>query len=261
MRFVLVLGLLSGLSFGQSEPASPNNAAQPTTAGSDMNNLVVIPVGSRIPVALQHAVSTKNAREGDSIYAHTTFPFVLNDRVLVPAGTYVQGKVMHVKRGGHLHGRAELLVHFTTLIYPNGYTVVLPGAVENVPGSDKTNVKDKEGTIQQNGEKGDKAIKVARNAEGGGMAGAIIGGLSSGSRTGAAMGAGIGGGAGMAIALLARGSDVRLEPGTMIEMEVQRAITLDASRITGPGRARGFAPLRDRPTRPYLRPSEAADPE
>jgi hypothetical protein len=72
------------------------------------------------------------------------------------------------------------------------------------------------------------------------MAGAVIGGLSSGSRAGAALGAGIGGGAGAAIALLARGSDVRLEPGTMIEMEVQRPIPLDAARISGSGRATGF---------------------
>lgn len=234
MRFVLVLGLLTGLAFGQSQPASPDSA--PAVAPAESSNTLVIPVGSRIPVALQHAISTKSAREGDSVYAHTTFPFVLNDRVLVPAGTYIQGKITHVKRAGRLKGRAELLVHFTTLIYPNGYTVVLPGAVDNVPGADRTHMQDKEGTIQQDPEKGDKAVKVARNAGSGGMAGAVIGGLSTGSRGGAAMGAGIGGAAGAAIALLARGSDVRIEQGTMIEMEVQRAITLDPSRISGPSR-------------------------
>jgi hypothetical protein len=231
MRILLIIGMLSVLSLAQSQSTS---AALPTHAES--SDVVTIPAGSRIPVALQHAISTKSAREGDSIYAHTTFPFVLNERVLVPAGTYVQGKITRVQRGGHLRGRAELLVHFTTLIYPNGYTVVLPGAVENVPGAERTNVKDKEGTIQQNGEKGDKAVKVARNAGSGGMAGAVIGGLSTGSRGGAAMGAGIGGAAGAAIALLARGSDVRLEPGTTIEMEIQRPIALDPTRISGPGR-------------------------
>jgi len=203
----------------------------------EADGTITIPTGSRIPVALQHAISTKSAREGDSVYAHTTFPFVLNERVLVPAGTYIQGKITSVKRGGRLHGRAELLLHFTTLIYPSGYTVVLPGAVENIPGAEKTTMKDKEGTIRQDSEKGDKAIKVARNAEGGGVAGAVIGGLSSGGRA-AGIGAGIGGGAGAAIALLSRGSDVRLEPGTMIEMEVQRPITLDAARISGGRRAR-----------------------
>jgi type IV secretion system protein VirB10 len=58
----------------------------------------------------------------------------------VPAGTYIQGKITSVKRGGRLRGRAELLLHFTTLIYPSGYTVVLPGSVENIPGADKNSM-------------------------------------------------------------------------------------------------------------------------
>jgi hypothetical protein len=41
----------------------------------------------------------------------------------------------------------------------------------------------------------------------------------------------MGGLAGAAIALLSRGSDVRLETGTSIEMVFQRAITLDEARV------------------------------
>ena len=44
-------------------------------------------------MALKHAISTKSARVGDSVYAETNFPFVLNEKVIVPAGTYVQGKI------------------------------------------------------------------------------------------------------------------------------------------------------------------------
>jgi type IV secretion system protein VirB10 len=236
MRQIIAAVLLSCLGFCQSPPAgSATSAAQQEAKpgeAREAGDILTIPTGSRIPVALQHAISTKSAREGDSVYAQTTFPFVVNDRVLVPAGTYIQGRITSVKRGGRLHGRAELLMHFTTLIYPSGYTVVLPGSVENVPGADKTSMKDKEGTIRQESEKGDKAIKVARNAGYGGVTGGALGGISTGSRTGAAIGAGAGGAAGAAIALLSRGSDVRLEQGTTIEMEVQRPITLDASRIS-----------------------------
>src|SRR5689334_21961191 len=242
MRAMLIALLLSGLGLAQTQPsasAAPSSPRQAKAAETGDAETVTIPAGSRIPVALQHALSTKSAREGDSVYAHTTFPFVLNDRVLVPAGTYIQGKITSVKRAGHLHGRAELLMHFTTLIYPTGYTVILHGSVENVPGADKTSMKDKEGTSRQDGEKGDKAIKVARNAGYGGLAGGAIGGATTGARSGAAIGAGAGGAAGALIALLARGSDVRLDAGTTVEMEVQRPITLDASRISGPGRASG----------------------
>ena len=100
-------------------------------------------------MALKQAISTKNAREGDPVYAETTFPFVLNDHILVPAGTYVQGRISHVQRAGRMKGRAEILMHFTTLIYPSGYTVILPGSIQNMPGADKTSMKDQEGTVSR----------------------------------------------------------------------------------------------------------------
>jgi hypothetical protein len=37
---------------------------------------------------------------------------------VIPAGTYVQGRISSVKRGGHIKGRAEVLMHFSTLIIP-----------------------------------------------------------------------------------------------------------------------------------------------
>ena len=49
---------------------------------------------------------------------------------------------------------------------------------------------------------------------------------------GARIGAAAGAAAGIGWALLKRGPDVRLEVGTSIEMEIQRGITVDASRIS-----------------------------
>jgi len=224
MRSVLAAILLSALAFAQSNQA-PNSSHPPYVKSADTHALT-IPAGSKIPVALKHAISTKSARVGDSVYAETNFPFVLNEKVIVPAGTYVQGKISQLRRPGRVHGRAELLIHFTTLIYPSGYTVMLPGAVENVPGADKTTMKGEEGTIRQDSQTGQKVGTVASTAG----TGAVIGGLSQGGK-GAAIGAGIGGAVGTAIALLSRGNDVRLEPGTTIEMVIQRAIEIDGTRV------------------------------
>ena len=191
------------------------------------NEVVTIPAGTKVPVALKHAISTKSAREGDAVYAETTFPVVQDSRVLIPAGTYVQGKISHVQRAGRIKGRAEVLIHFTTLIYPNGYTVLLPGSVENVPGADKTSMKGEEGTIRQDSQTGEKAGTIAKTTG----TGAVVGGLSGGGK-GAAVGAGIGGAVGTAIALLSRGSDVKLDAGTTLEMYILRAVVLDATRIS-----------------------------
>src|SRR3984885_10712873 len=135
MRVVWTLLLVSGVSLGQTgapptpAPAeskiSPSAKANPASASDP--NVVTIPAGTRIPLSLKQAISTKNAREGDPVYAETSFPFVVGDRVIVPAGAYIQGKIAHVERAGHGHGRAEILMHFTSMIYPSGYTVMLPG--------------------------------------------------------------------------------------------------------------------------------------
>lgn len=211
--------------------SAPPQITSPSAAPTATVNQLVIPAGTKVPVSLKAGISTKNAREGDSVYAQTAFPVVLNDRVLIPAGTYVQGRITHVQRAGHMKGRAQILMHFNTLIYPNGYTVLLPGSIENVPGADKTNMKDKEGTIEENGQTGEKVTKAAESGTTGATGGAVIGGLSEGSK-GAGIGAGVGGAAGAMIALFSRGSDVHLEPGATVEMIIQRDVPLDAGRIS-----------------------------
>lgn len=225
MRTIFLLLLLSIFAVGQTNSAEKANAER-SSAPTPAKNELVIPAGTQVPVALKHAISTKVAKVGDPVYAATTFPVVLNNRVLIPAGTYVQGRINLVQRAGRVKGRAEVLVHFTTLIYPSGYTVLLPGAVENAPDADKAAVTDKEGTIRGDSQKGEKIGTVASTA----ATGTIVGGLSRGGK-GALIGAGLGGAAGTAIAMLTRGNDVKLPAGSTLEMVIQRDVPLDPSRI------------------------------
>src|SRR2546430_13030334 len=229
MRTIAMVLLLSALVMAQASPAVRPTSATPSSTAAP--NELIVPAGTKVPLALKHAVSTKSTREGDSVYAETTFPVVQDNRVLIPAGTYVQGRITHVKRAGRIKGRAEVLMHFTTLIYASGYSVLLPGAVENVPGAEKTSIKGEDGTIRQDRQTGQKVGTVAQSAG----TGAVIGGLSGGGK-GAAIGAAAGGGVGTAIALLSRGNDVRLDAGTTVEMVFQRAVPLDPNRIPPPVR-------------------------
>ena len=257
MRALLTVLLISGMAWGQADTAKPaeapaqaastaqaNDAAQakqpaatPATPAASVAaeappdpNATVIPAGTKIPLLLKQAISTKNAKEGDAVYAETAFPFVVNDHVLVPAGTYIQGRIVHSEQAGRSKKRAEILIHFTTMIYPSGYTVMLPGSVENTPGADTNGVKDKEGTIQADKDTSKRVEDAAKGAAVGGTVGSI-GGLAAGGLNGARYGglAGIAGG--VAWALLKHGPEVKLEVGTSIEMEIQRSISVDASRI------------------------------
>jgi type IV secretion system protein VirB10 len=229
MRALMTMLLVSGLALGQASDA-PKKTAAASAAPSDPN-VFTIPAGTKIPLVLKQAISTKNAREGDAVYAATAFPFVVDNRVIIPEGAYIQGKIAHVERAGHGQGRAELLMHFTSMIYPSGYTVMLPGSVENTPGAEKQSVKDSEGTIQEDKDTGKKVEDAAKGGAYGTVAGATAGGVATGGLNGARVGAGLGAAAGIGWALLKRGPDVRLEVGTSIEMEIQRGITVDASRI------------------------------
>ena len=212
----------------QGTPAtSASSAAAVVTARPASSATLIIPSGTKVPLALKQAISTRNAKEGDPVYCETTFPFVVDDRIVIPAGTYVQGKISRVQRPGRIKGRAELLMHFTSMIYPSGYTVMLPGSLENIPGADKTSMKGPEGTVRQDSDKGKDIGTVASTAS----TGAVIGGLSGGGK-GAGIGAAAGGLTGLAIAMISRGSDVKLEPGTSIEMIIQREVTVDANRVT-----------------------------
>jgi type IV secretory pathway VirB10-like protein len=222
VRLAIAFCTLATLALAQASSTDP---AKPRAAETSKTQ-ATIPAGTKVPVALKHAISTKSAREGDAVYAETTFPVVDNGRILIPAGTYVQGKISEVKRAGRVKGRAEVLMHFTTLIYPSGYTVVLPGSVENVPGAEKTSMKGDEGTIRADSQKGEKIGTVASTAG----TGAVVGGLSRGGK-GALIGAGIGGAVGTAIAMLTRNNQVKLEAGTTLEMVIQREVPLELNRI------------------------------
>lgn len=229
--FFLVALALSTAAVAQDAPASPAPADTPAlatrAAKPDTGVEITLPSGTKVPLVLKHAITTKTAREGDAIYAETNFPVVQDGKVVIPPGTYVQGKISRIQRPGRLKGRAELLVHFNSIIFPSGYTVMLPGAVDNVPGAENATIKDQEGTMKGEGQKGKDAGTIATSAG----TGAIIGGLAARSGKGAGIGGAAGAAVGLATVLFTRGPDVRLESGTTVEMVLERPVTVDRSRI------------------------------
>jgi len=222
MRVMASVFVLAVLTSAQASPPKSDAANPPSTSPPAL----IIPSGTKVPVVLKHAISTRGTREGDAVYAETAFPVVANGRVLIPAGTYVQGRISHIQQAGRIKGHAEVLMHFTTLIYPSGYTVLLPGAVENAPGVDKSKVKDEEGTIRADSQTGQKIATAAGTA----ATGTVIGAATQGGK-GALIGAAIGGAVGTAIAMLTANNDVKLDAGTTIEMVIQRDVPVDPDRV------------------------------
>lgn len=212
--------MLAVAAVGQS---SPQGDSTPATVGG--KRTMTVPSGTQVLLTLKSPIDTKSAKPGDGVYCQTNFPVTQDNIVVIPAGTYVKGEIAEVRRAGRVKGRAEVLFHFNSMIFPSGYTVDLPGALKNEPGAQNSTVSDDEGTIKANGQKGKDTGTVAKTA----ATGAVVGTVAS--RT--AKGAGIGGLAGAAVGLgqvlFTRGQDVRIDQGTSLEMVLQRPLTVEIS--------------------------------
>jgi len=227
---VLVLVTALSLMAQQAPGDQPKLKKRDEVPAQPGNGPWVVPAGTRIPIQLQQPISTKDAQPGDPIYARTTFPVLVDGNVMIPPGTYVQGVVDSVKRAGRIKGTAELRFHISTLIYQNGYSLNLTGGIDNVPGSDSSHMKEP-GTVKHDSEKGKDLENVGKGASEGAMIGSTAGALSGGIR-----GIGVGGltgiAAGTLIAMLRRGSDVKFDTGTVVDVSLSQAVAVDKEKAT-----------------------------
>ena len=241
VRSLIVSVIIAGGAMAQ-QPADNSGlktreeVARPPAPSNPDQKLWIVPAGAKIPIQLRQPISTKSAQPGDPIYAQTTFPVVSDGNMMIPAGTWVQGVVDRVKRAGRIKGTAELQFHLTTLIYPNGYTLNIAAAIDQVPG-DPTSAIREPGTVKHDSEKGKDLQRVGEAASQGGQIGALAGAAASPSIRGLGVGGLTGIAAGTLIALLARGSDVRFETGTAVEISLSHPMAIDPARVTGAPRA------------------------
>ncbi len=237
----------AGLELAQA--AAPAAApAEPAAAPKTFT----VPAGTKVLLELRSAINTKSAKPGDGVYLSSIFPVTVGNRVMIPVGVFVQGvvdNVIHPDRGAR---KAQLDMHFTSMIFPNGTVVEIPGVVDDLPGASKQTVKgDGEGTIQQNGDKGRNAGETAKVALPSGAGVGTIGGAESGHPLeGGLAGLGAGAAAVGLVALFTKNADVNIPSGTQVEMELQRPLILQEENLSAAGSAAAPAPLVPAPGQP-----------
>jgi type IV secretion system protein VirB10 len=222
----------------QTAAATPPSDAAPAAAAV-APNIIFVPAGTKVLLELRSSVNTKSAKPGDGVYLYSTFPVIVGNRVVIPAGVYVQGIVDNVVRPGRGVGakKAQLNMHFTSMIFPNGSVVEIPGMVNSLPGAEHQKVNGDEGTIQQDGgsNKAHNAGETAKVAVPTGATIGSIGGLEGGHPlAGGLEGAGAGLAAAGIVALFTRGADVNIASGTQVEMVLQRPLQLQEANLNGP---------------------------
>ena len=216
-----------------------------------------VPAGTKVLLRLESAINTRSAKAGDGVYLASTFPVVVGSKVMIPAGVYVQGVVDTVARAGRVKGRAQLNLHFTSIIFPNGTVMEIPGIINSLPGA-KDHTVDAEGKVEERSNRGHAMANAAKiGLEGAGIG--TIGGAATGHPLeGLAIGGLSGAAVGAVAALFTRGDDINIDSGTPVEMVLQRPLVLEeenfSSNIPEGGTAPTFVPSANQ-VRPMNKPA------
>ena len=195
---------------------------------------VTIPAGTSFALLLTNPVASKTMHRGDLIYAQTTAPVTVGDQVLIPAGTFVQGKVEKLARNGN---RAEMLMKSASLVFADGYVAGIAGPL---------NVESDEGTAWRDPSSGARAGALIAPMAGAGL-GALIGSeahttqsstlggttLTSSTPKGLAIGslAGLGAGLAVSLTLLLHSRHFFVDVGSPMEMTLPQPLTLSDNQV------------------------------
>jgi hypothetical protein len=201
--------LLIALTFAAALAQGPRSL-EPIPA-EEVAPPLVVPEGAIIPVSLIGQLSTEHAEIDDGVYARTVFPVVVDSQIVIPVGTFVQGRIVSAERAGRVSGRSEMTINFHTLILDTGASIPIYGSLGGIGG-----VAERAGEAGVAGDstKGQDVTVVAGRS----ATGAAIGGVAGRSVGGVLTGAGVGAAVGVAEVLLSRGEDLVLLPGTLIEI-------------------------------------------
>jgi hypothetical protein len=129
--------MIASLTIAQTPlPAAPDSsapAAQVAPAPSGQNALppatqaITVPTGTAVQLTLMSAVKSKSTQAGDTVRAVVAFPVTIGTELAIPAGTFVDGDVLQVTARPKAGQQPSFRVHFTRLVFSNGYSVVLNG--------------------------------------------------------------------------------------------------------------------------------------
>lgn len=207
-----------------AEPSArpvPPNPSEPSAPPAQPPAEIVVPAGTKIPLALVNSLSTKHSGQGDRVYLQTSFPVMIGGRIVIPRGSYVTGTVTEVKRPGRIKGKGELFLRFDSLTLPNGATRDFRARLGG--GDAESGEFDRqEGKIRGESNKAGDAGTVAKTTGAGAGIGGVAGGAAGHAGMGVGVGAAAGAAAGLAAVLLSRGPDLVLPKGSTFEMVLDR---------------------------------------
>jgi type IV secretion system protein VirB10 len=107
---------------GQIAPAPARQTAPAPTAQA-----ITVPTGTTVQLTLMSSVKSKSTKPGDTVRAVVAFPVTIGTQQAIPAGTFVEGVVSRVTARPPAGQQPSFRIHFTRLVFSNGYAVSLDG--------------------------------------------------------------------------------------------------------------------------------------
>jgi hypothetical protein len=192
---------------------------------------LVIKAGTRIPLSLRNTVDTKHSHDGDRIYLETIIPMFIDETLVIPRGSFVNGTITKSTPAGRNKKKGELYIRFDSLTLPNGVTRDFRSRLGSADSAKGTVDRDEGKVTGERDTAGD-----ARTVAGGATMGAGIGGLAGRSLGSAGIGGAAGAAAGLASIFIKRGPDAALPQGTTVEMILDRDLTFTREELGKPAR-------------------------
>ena len=195
------LVLLAALSSGCGTKSS-------TVSKDEVPQGSVIAAGASLTVRTTNSLSTATVKPGDPFSANLEVPLRSGDRVLVPKGAPIAGRIVEADPGGRTKGRAHIAVQLSEM--------QAAGQIVRV----STNTIQREARAT----KGKDAAKIGIGAGIGAAIGAIAGGGK-----GAAIGAGAGAAAGTGVVLATRGDPAVIPSESVLIFELRSPLTIPSN--------------------------------
>ena len=182
--------------------AGMGSVSTPSTPAVAIRTLkeVIVPYGTILAVQLTEPLSSDLNRPGDSFSARLVSPIMVGNRIAIPAGATVQGRIVEVRNAGHFNGRSELVAKVTRLLY-DGRAYNLRSTEYSMKGASRD-------------------IQTAEIIGGGAGAGAILGAILGGKK-GAAIGAVLGAGAGTGARVMSKPKQIELPAQSTLSFRLE----------------------------------------
>jgi hypothetical protein len=186
-------------------PAAPaqQEAAAPPPPPPPQPKQVEIPAGTSVRVQMIDRVDSAVNHTGDMFHASLAAPIVVDDQIVVPAGTDVYVKLTNAKSAGRMTGQSELALELVRMDF-QGKTYTLTS-----------------NDYQQTGSSRGK--RTAETVGGGAVVGALLGAVI-GHGKGAAIGAATGAGVGTAAEAATKGQQIQIASEAKLDFALQAPV-------------------------------------